>query len=69
MTGAHLARIMLQIRGDIPIVLCTGFSEILDEKQARAMGIRQYVMKPVVANELAKAIRKVLDPDEPEGRG
>ncbi|MDM8539909.1 response regulator [Desulfococcaceae bacterium HSG9] len=61
MTGAVLAEVMIRIRPDIPIILCSGFSENMDDNKARAIGIREYVMKPIVRSELAQIIRKVLD--------
>ena len=61
MTGAELAAKLLKIRPDIPIILCTGFSELMDEDRAKGMGIRQYLMKPVDKKDMAKAIRKALD--------
>ena len=61
MTGVQLAKKLLEIRSDIPIIICTGFSEKISEDKARAMDIRGYVMKPVVQSELANKIREVLD--------
>jgi CheY-like chemotaxis protein len=61
MTGAELAPKLLDIRPDIPIILCTGFSEVINEEKAKAMGIREYILKPVVRDVLARTIRKVLD--------
>ncbi len=61
MTGAQLARELMQIRPDIPIILCTGFSELINEERARKMGIRAFVMKPIVMSKIAKTIREVLD--------
>jgi two-component system, cell cycle sensor histidine kinase and response regulator CckA len=61
MTGAELAKELLQIRPEIPIILCTGFSEIIDQEIARSLGIREFVMKPFVFSELADIARKVLD--------
>jgi len=61
MTGDELARELMRIRPDLPIILCTGFSELIDEQKAKAMGIRAFVMKPVVMAEMAKAVRKALD--------
>jgi len=60
MTGVQLAKKLFNIRPDIPILICTGFSEKISEHKAKAMGIRGYVMKPVVKSELAKKIREVL---------
>ncbi len=61
MTGDELAKELMKIRLDIPIILCTGFSELINEEKAKAMGIRAFVMKPVVQRELANAVRKALD--------
>jgi len=61
MTGAELALRLLKIRSDIPIILCTGFSELMDENKANAIGIRGYVMKPVIRDKIAGIIREVLD--------
>jgi signal transduction histidine kinase/CheY-like chemotaxis protein len=61
MTGAELAQKILSIRQDIPIVLCTGFSELINERKAKAIGIREYVMKPIIKREIAVVVRKLLD--------
>ena len=61
MTGIELAPRLKEIRPDIPIIICTGFSEMVDENRAKATGIREYVMKPIVIEEIARTIRKVLD--------
>jgi CheY-like chemotaxis protein len=61
MTGIELAEKLMHIRPDIPIMLCTGFSEAVDGKEAKAMGIREFMMKPFSARQLAEAIRRILD--------
>jgi PAS domain S-box-containing protein len=61
MTGDHLAREIIKIRANIPIILCTGYSKKISEGKAEASGVRALVMKPVVAEQLAKIVRKVLD--------
>jgi len=61
MTGTELATQMLQLRPDIPIILCTGYSSMLNEKKAKALGIREFVLKPVGQDTIARLIRKVLD--------
>ena len=61
MSGTELAKIIMQIRLDIPIILCTGFSERVNEESAKAMGISAFVMKPIVMKDIAHTIRKVLD--------
>ena len=61
MTGKDLAKEIMSIRPDIPIILCTGFSEQIDENSAIKMGISAFVMKPIVMQVIANTIRKVLD--------
>jgi PAS domain S-box-containing protein len=59
--GSELAKQLLKIRPDIPIILCTGYSGMINEAAAQEIGIREYTMKPVSRNVIAKLIRKVLD--------
>jgi len=61
MTGMELAKELLQIRPNIPIILCTGFSETVTEEKAEATGIREFIFKPLSARNLAETIRKVLE--------
>ena len=61
MTGDQLAQRLMDIRPDIPVILCTGFNETITEEKALEMGISKFVMKPVIKNELASTIRTVLD--------
>lgn len=61
MTGEILAARLLEIRPDIPIILCTGFSSKLLHKTPEELGIRALLNKPVGNADLAAAIRKVLD--------
>ena len=61
MTGKELAQEMMSFRSDIQIILCTGFSEQIDEKRAKDMGIQGYIMKPIVMREMANKIREVLE--------
>jgi nitrogen-specific signal transduction histidine kinase/CheY-like chemotaxis protein len=61
MTGVELSTRLREIKPDIPILLCTGFSEMIDEDKAKNMGISAYIMKPILKDEIAGAIRRVLD--------
>ena len=61
MTGKDLAKELRSIRADFPIILCTGFSDLIDENRAKEMGINAFVMKPIVMGEMANTIREVLD--------
>lgn len=60
-TGAELSHELLQIRPDIPIILLTGFSEIISEEQIKSIGIKRYLKKPMVMEEFAETVRQVLD--------
>ncbi|MEZ4526300.1 MAG: response regulator [Desulfobacterales bacterium] len=61
MAGSQLAENLMRIQPGIPIILCTGFSETFTEKDAGKLGIREFVLKPIVKKELAQTIRRVLD--------
>ena len=61
MTGTNLAGEIKRLRPDIPVVLCTGYSEKVDENTASAHGIAAYALKPLVKQQLAVLLRRVLD--------
>jgi CheY-like chemotaxis protein len=60
-TGEKLAIELMNIRPDIPVILSSGFNYNIDEKKAMALGIRAFISKPVLKQEIAKTIRNVLD--------
>lgn len=60
MTGIQLTRELLSIRPNIPVILCTGFSEAVNKENFKTMGIRSFVMKPIIKKEIARIIREVL---------
>ncbi|WP_222423971.1 hybrid sensor histidine kinase/response regulator [Desulfamplus magnetovallimortis] len=59
-TGDMFAAEIRKIRSDIPIVICTGFSERMDEDKAKSMGINGFLMKPISVANLAKVVRSAL---------
>ncbi len=61
LTGIALAKRLLEIRGDLPVILFTGYSETVSAERARAEGVREFIMKPMAKREVAEAIRRVLD--------
>jgi CheY-like chemotaxis protein len=61
MTGVDLARRMLQIKPGIPIILCTGYSNLISEENARLIGIKGFAMKPLIKKEIASLLRELLD--------
>jgi CheY-like chemotaxis protein len=61
MTGDILVKKILKIRPDMPTILCTGFSEKIDEERSKELGISAYIEKPFDRRDFAKLVRKVLD--------
>ena len=61
MRGDELAQELIGIRPDIPIILCTGYSDRISEEQAKAAGVQEVLMKPIDVRETAKTVRRVLD--------
>ncbi len=60
MTGVDLARRMLQVRPELPIILCTGYSSLVSEEKARSMGIKGFAYKPITKAAIGNLVRKVL---------
>ena len=61
MTGDQLAKEMLAIRPEIPIIMLTGYSDKIDEEKATNLGIKGFLIKPAIKSEMAAMVRKVLD--------
>ncbi len=60
LTGYELAQQLMQVRPDIPIILCTGYSDLVTAESALAGGIQAFVIKPLNRLAIAETIRKVL---------
>ncbi|MBU8848355.1 MAG: response regulator [Desulfobacterales bacterium] len=60
MSGDKLAAGLIEIRSDIPILLCTGFSGTISEEKAASLGMKGFILKPIVMKDLANKIREVL---------
>jgi len=69
LTGVDLSQRVHAIRPDIPIILCTGFSELIDGDKARELGIQAFLMKPILNRDLAEAIRKALEDGKENAAG
>jgi PAS domain S-box-containing protein len=61
MSGLDLAQEVMRIKPDIPVILCTGFSEQISERDAKARGIRKFIMKPLTTGGMAETIRQALE--------
>jgi len=61
MTGIDLARRMMEIRPNLPVILCTGYSSTLSEEKIASMGIKGFAFKPLAKRDIAVVIRKVLE--------
>jgi CheY-like chemotaxis protein len=66
MTGMELARAVLAITKDVPVILCTGFSETVSAETAKQAGIREFVMKPIRKKQMAQVVREVLLRPKPD---
>jgi CheY-like chemotaxis protein len=68
MTGDLLAQEIMRIRPGIPVILFTGYSDLVSRERFNALGIRDCLMKPLTRKDLAESIRRVLDhpPEAPE---
>ncbi len=64
MPGDKLAAELIKIREDIPVILCTGFSETMTEEQLAALGIAGLLLKPIISKDLAEKIREILDREQ-----
>jgi CheY-like chemotaxis protein len=60
MTGDVLAKELMRIRPDLPVIICTGYSQAMDHERAKQRGIKACVMKPILIHEIAAAIRNAL---------
>lgn len=65
LSGSELAARMLEIRSDIPIIICTGYSRKVDDIKAKQIGISAFALKPIELQEIAKLVRQVLDDRTP----
>lgn len=61
MTGDKVAAIIKSIREDIPVILCTGFSDIISKEKIETLGIENILMKPIVLSDFSLTIREALD--------
>ncbi len=61
LSGDNLAEELLKIRPALPIIICTGYSELISPEKAKQIGIKGFLMKPIVKTELATMLRKVID--------
>lgn len=66
MNGLELAQRVKEIRPEIPIVLCSGFSAIINKEEALKKGVTRYLQKPLAMDHVARIIREVLDKNRKE---
>ncbi|OGR07266.1 MAG: hypothetical protein A2511_17070 [Deltaproteobacteria bacterium RIFOXYD12_FULL_50_9] len=61
LTGSELTQRILALKKAMPIILCTGFSELINQEKAKAIGIKGYIMKPIISRQFTQVIRDILD--------
>ena len=64
MTGDILAKRTMLIRRDLPVIVCTGYSDPVTRQKFKAIGIKDILLKPFELNDLARTVRRVLDGEE-----
>jgi len=62
MTGEVLSQELLRVRPDVPIILCTGFTHLITPEKAKAIGIRAFLMKPLLAKDLGRVLHEIVPP-------
>ena len=60
LTGYELAQKLMELRQDIPVILCTGYSDLVTAESTLAGGIKAFVMKPLNRRAIAETVRRVL---------
>jgi DNA-binding NarL/FixJ family response regulator len=60
MSGADLAKALLQVRADLPILLVSGFVEEAVREAAEAIGVREVLFKPLSIEGLGDAVSRAL---------
>ena len=66
MNGVELVRKLFAVKPELPVILCTGYSELINEQKAKMLGIREYMMKPIALEKMARVVRKALDEGKSE---
>jgi YesN/AraC family two-component response regulator len=66
MSGLQLAKAVMAIRKDFPVIICTGFSEQINADSARKMGLSGFLMKPFSIRDMAVAVQKALGKNDVE---
>jgi YesN/AraC family two-component response regulator len=61
MPGDQLCQAVKEVRPDIPVIVCTGFSEKINEKTALDFPVDGFLMKPIDIKKMAETVRNVLD--------
>ncbi len=64
MTGEDFAREVMRVRPQIPVILCTGYDELITAEKTREIGISGFVLKPFTLREGANLVRRILDERE-----
>jgi len=59
--GHELARKILSLRPEVPVILCTGYSALVSQRQAEELGVAAFLLKPLSRVELARRVRRALD--------
>jgi PAS domain S-box-containing protein len=62
-TGIALARALMKIRPELPVILCTGYSDAVNLEDARNLNIREFCRKPLLLNDMGRMVKRILKKD------
>lgn len=60
MTGLELSRKLQEKRPDLPIILCTGFNDVISQQEAKSFGIKELLLKPAGSKDIKDAVRRAF---------
>jgi len=64
LNGFELTERICKTRADIPIILTTGYAELIDSQKIEKLGFRSLLMKPYTINEISRLIAEILNPEK-----
>lgn len=63
LNGVALAQRMWELRPGLPAILMTGYSDRMDEEEARRLGFSEFLIKPLGTSDIARSIQRILGPE------
>jgi len=58
--GTELIRLLREIRPDLPVILCTGYSSVISPEKLEELGVNRFLMKPLTLSVLSRTVARIL---------